>query len=1475
MVTRSGCFSAQQVIYSPITQAVRKLCVGFLLLTDVFWLFAASEAYAFDPDQNRFSFASDEMQLNLDTPADIPTLYFSTEELEKESINLDLDNAYANMPVALTDLASTDQFSCLCMNGSAPNLPASFKTESLDQFNALTANDEFAASNVSSQSHLTNEEALRVLLGMDHFPKQAAPNTPSNHATKTTDTTLKPSASDLGSAIAPSASAMSSASSAPSTPAQGNFSYAVTSNAETLADITSVDSSQASQIANVTSKDNVYDSIKDNSVDYVKGSIVDSVKVDAVYSVKGNTVADNQAANIDQSKSNFLAQATPKLNKHEKCIQDLLNDESRMDFAKLSIKNKGYILFLNKLQFFIHMMPVNYEKHHHYFSPDQIWISFINSIIRQNNPYQLYTETINQALSINASGAEVSRKVIELYKDVLKEQIYLDITSYRRKPDYVDNESRFFGVDTQYQPLGFARLRPPFAIQNVDSTTAQSNADKEMLKHRKLYEHYYYTHRQLFQDQQEIPVLFNVLSIDKAYVCGFHTPIKLPNMPNLTNNTSISITNSQLAAMQSAASATLNSFSAKLSTADTASFQTQQDNSATLAKSTNLDLPSNQVDLNSQSIAAHDQASTKQAAFTNNTISTNKVTVVTSKSDIQRTQTTNEPNSREPISSAKLESDSDDQSQQSLQSQPNTEQVKNPNIEPHIAQLVTQNQHYVQETAVASTAQSMSYDPAKAVSEAKSLSHATAQLLSDERALTYNSAQDVSDPLALTQQSSLPKQNDQTLSTANSSTLSAADDMRKDIQTISSDIYKNSTPIPVAEADCILHRDLTHEQMTTELLDLQLPQFFQNHQLFDLNHYSTGNSSYAKAYLLNKSNLLLNQNEANIASADNSKLINEFSASPKQDIHTGSETSHAADLNSVFIPEEKQAHISNSRRQVAQSVMSVNDANTKMLGSHNAIKTNSFDVDTDEVLTTQANTNHDLQSTNVVTNSSVTSDNSSAASFNSSANTSSAASTIPSANSEQRIIANILSLIDTNEKAEENTNTDVNQPYFKDQLNQDLSWQHAFSITMQILNPDADNTNDKADKTDKADKEEARSTDKLDVNTSVNTPVSTSLNARSTLSHNGHKISINDHANPLAPVSSQATDDYKLLRSLRYAVSNLAETPAVPSYAPKIKVLLHHKKCSMANTPQLFSFDSTGAVHSHAWLLKNYGFNLQSSLALKEQNNPRSDNSVQTLYETLPEPENIAYNQRSPRENQNDQDKLAQQKKINPLQRQQDLTDSRNFLSSMYHFMWSVQDDMYKDAVFIKGTQDQVTNGRVLLTEQGKWQDLVDDRCLVDENADSFLNTQQMQILNKLHNSGIPLKTPEQAAWFGNEFTFSEPAIIYNPVPLAAQNADVQNTDVFNVATPQKVNPMLAETKVMQPLQKTMVSVNGAVTVFPAVSNVISRSVINNEKEAYYKTQTDNQNNNSDDKAILNTKCNLSHPKNNHIINLIQMVKPQ
>lgn len=1535
MVTSSGCFSAQPVIYSPIKQGVRKFCVGVLLLTYILWLTAASEALAFDPDHSRSYFVSDEMQLNLDSHADVPSLCFSTEELAQQSINLEPDNTYINMPTVIADHANANQFFYQCMHSSAPNLPASFNTGSLDKSNDFTANDGSASYNESSQSHLTNEEALSVLLAMNDSHNDFAQTTTLHNSTAPQNSTdFIP---DQQALRVNDATASLHANAASSQRANNSVDTLIESvepkeAGDKLTENTELKESVKSLIEAVEYKESAVAAANDNAVASIENNVTDLTQ-DRAQSAKWNAATDNQSANFDQSKSNFSVSSATALSKHEKCIQDLLDYESSMDFAKISLKNKSHFLFLNNLQFFIHMMPISYKKHHHYFSSEQICLSFISSIIRQNNPYQVYTESISQALRINATNAEVSRQVIELYKDVLKEQIYLDITSYRRKPDYVDNESRFFGVDTQYQPLGFAKLRPPFSIKPADSNSVQSLADKEQIEYRRLYEHYYYTHKKLFQGQQKIPVLFDVLSIDKAFVCGFHAPVLLPGMPEVNNNAVVSVTNSQLATIKPV-DAPLNTFSAKLAHADNSSYQAQSnnlatpsnlaldnaasqnqfDNSATPSKLANLSIQDS-VDsssindaITSQNITVYNQDSANTSASANNVVYINKIAPVESKSNAnsQNSQTTYEPVSVVSINSDELEiyaENKDSQlpkksyysgSQQNLHQSTVHISLLEPQVTTADATIQTSKQ-----TSKGESTQSLQPDTTHSTTKDQSLPAQFDEIYNTSReqqavqvqqsqtslqdaqsqADTQSSQSQKSQQISYKQHSQLSgdqvkpslieqhtaqlvaQNKHSTKETAdNSSSPSAADEPSKDSKTSSSNIYSNTAPIPVGDSDCILHRNLTSEQMTKELIDLQLPQFFQNHQLSDLKHYSSDKSYYAKAYLLDESNLSINQNKALAASEDNSKLINKFSAS------------------------NKQPQNSESRRLPLPTIMSTNDIHNGVATPTNAVTTSSV---------TSAHSNVDS------IHSSIDSAYSDVDSIHSSIDLASSVDSIHSSvNSEENIIANILSLIDLSEQAENGIKVETaNQPYLEEQHNQDLSWQEAFNITLQIFNLESQNTANYADKIANANKFGKEGVSSM-ANSTVHAPfsehTSTSIKALPTLSDNVLTVPTDknlglsadndlvssadsDLANPLLPVYAQAANDQELASSLHYNVSNLAETPSLPTYAPKIKILLHHKKCSVDNAPQLFSFDSNGAVQPHAWLLKNYGSNLLPTINTKKQDNTISSNSVKSWYESFTEPENSAYTQRSPREDYNDQYKLTPQSKIDPQQRQQDLTDSRNFLSSMYHFMWSIHDDMYKDAIFIKGTQDQDADGRVLLTEQGRWQDLVDDGNLVDENADSFLSAQQMQILSKIHNTGIPLNIPEQAAWFGHEFTFSEPAVISNPIPAVIKNAEFINAYALNVANSLTNNPTPAKTQIVSPLQKLDSTNKSSHTGDTTVSKVTSKSVTDIEKGSYYKAQPHSEclKDCPDDNTLLNTKCNLRPHNNNPVINLIQMVKPQ
>lgn len=808
------------------------------------WLTAASEALAFDPDHSRSYFVSDEMQLNLDSHADVPSLCFSTEELAQQSINLEPDNTYINMPTVIADHANANQFFYQCMHSSAPNLPASFNTESLDKSNDFTANDGSASYNESSQSHLTNEEALSVLLAMNDSHNDFAQTT----------TLHKSTAPQNSTDFIPDQQALRVNDATASLHANAASSQRANNFVDTL--IESVEPKEAGDklIEAVEYKESAVAAANDNAVASIENNVTDLTQ-DRAQSAKGNAATDNQSANFDQSKSNFSVSSATALSKHEKCIQDLLDYESSMDFAKISLKNKSHFLFLNNLQFFIHMMPINYKKHHHYFSSEQICLSFISSIIRQNNPYQVYTESISQALRINATNAEVSRQVIELYKDVLKEQIYLDITSYRRKPDYVDNESRFFGVDTQYQPLGFAKLRPPFSIKPADSNSVQSLADKEQIEHRRLYEHYYYTHKKLFQGQQKIPVLFDVLSIDKAFVCGFHAPILLPGMPELNNNVVVSVTNSQLATIKPV-DAPLNTFSAKLANADNSSYQAQSNNSAT---------PSNLALDNaaSQNIAVYNQDSANTSASANNVVYINKIAPVESKSNAnsQNSQTTYEPVSVVSINSDELEIYAENKDSQLPKksyysgSQQNLHQ-STVHISPLEHQVTTADAtiQTSKQTSKGESTQSLQPDTTHSTTKDQSLPAQFDEIYNTSReqqavqvqqsqtslqdaqsqADTQSSQSQKSQQTSYKQHSQLSedqvkpslieqhiaqlvaKNKHSTKETAgNSSSPSAADEPSKDGKTSSSNIYSNTAPIPVGDSDCILHRNLRNHSKIT------------------------------------------------------------------------------------------------------------------------------------------------------------------------------------------------------------------------------------------------------------------------------------------------------------------------------------------------------------------------------------------------------------------------------------------------------------------------------------------------------------------------------------------------------------------------------------------------------------------------------------------------------------------------------------
>lgn len=113
-------------------------------------------------------------------------------------------------------------------------------------------------------------------------------------------------------------------------------------------------------------------------------------------------------------------------------------------------------------------------------TPQELCLFFVQTLMHQVKPKPAYKLSLSQALQINKSDFDSTRKVLENYKDILKEQIYLDLTSYRRNRDYVDNESLRFGVEVRPHdlPMGFARLHSPIALalQNAFNVAPMAQA---------------------------------------------------------------------------------------------------------------------------------------------------------------------------------------------------------------------------------------------------------------------------------------------------------------------------------------------------------------------------------------------------------------------------------------------------------------------------------------------------------------------------------------------------------------------------------------------------------------------------------------------------------------------------------------------------------------------------------------------------------------------------------------------------------------------------------------------------------------------------------------------------------------------------------------------------------------------------------------------------------------------------------------
>lgn len=118
---------------------------------------------------------------------------------------------------------------------------------------------------------------------------------------------------------------------------------------------------------------------------------------------------------------------------------------------------------LNAIKFLAYLVQNPNASHKVRSTRAQLCLFFIQTLLHRQPPYLYHTESLDQALHFNSSHADTTRRVLKLYREVLKEQIYLDLTSDLQLQDYTKNSTRSDLPKPTFTPvLGFAGLRAPF-----------------------------------------------------------------------------------------------------------------------------------------------------------------------------------------------------------------------------------------------------------------------------------------------------------------------------------------------------------------------------------------------------------------------------------------------------------------------------------------------------------------------------------------------------------------------------------------------------------------------------------------------------------------------------------------------------------------------------------------------------------------------------------------------------------------------------------------------------------------------------------------------------------------------------------------------------------------------------------------------------------------------------------------------------
>lgn len=121
---------------------------------------------------------------------------------------------------------------------------------------------------------------------------------------------------------------------------------------------------------------------------------------------------------------------------------------------------------LNAIQFLAYLVQTPNTSHDVGRTQARLCLFFIQSLLHRQPPQLYYTESLDQALHFNSTHADTTRRVLKLYQEVLKEQIYLDLTSDLRPQDYTKKSTSSARPKATSTPvLGFAGLRAPFTVQ--------------------------------------------------------------------------------------------------------------------------------------------------------------------------------------------------------------------------------------------------------------------------------------------------------------------------------------------------------------------------------------------------------------------------------------------------------------------------------------------------------------------------------------------------------------------------------------------------------------------------------------------------------------------------------------------------------------------------------------------------------------------------------------------------------------------------------------------------------------------------------------------------------------------------------------------------------------------------------------------------------------------------------------------------